>query len=213
MNEIISYDIKPTKLIPNSPKQLLLYKNVFVQDGKVDITRAYDTFLKNGWDVQWVTRYGRTQRSHYHPETHEAMIVVSGPGSIRWGVADLDDDDEKHTYGDAREEGGLLMEVNVGDVLIVPAGVAHKNYDPFTANPDFKPLTGKARGIESDDPRAMVQNVELEGFTMMGAYPRGLNWSWEEKGDPSTFEACWNVEVPTLDPVFGVEGGIRKYWN
>lgn len=213
MEEPTIYHIKPTKLIPNSPKPLLHYKNAFIRNGKVDTVLAYDTFTKNGWDIQWVTRYGRAQRSHYHPETHETMIVISGPGSIRWGVADLDDDSDKHTYGTAREEGGPLTEVNIGDVFVIPAGVAHKSYDPFTPSPDFRCLTGDARGIQADDPRAFVRSLELEGFTMMGAYPRGHSWSWGEGGDCSDFEAVWNVEVPELDPVVGDVGGIGKYWK
>jgi uncharacterized protein YjlB len=88
----IAYDIKPTKLVPNSPKPLLLYRNCFIRDGKVDATLAHDTFKKNGWDAQWVTTDGRYQRSHYHPATHEVMVVLSGPGTIRWATADLNEE-------------------------------------------------------------------------------------------------------------------------
>ena len=34
--EIVAYDIKPTNLIPNPPKPLLLYKICFLRDSKVD---------------------------------------------------------------------------------------------------------------------------------------------------------------------------------
>lgn len=213
MQEPTAYNIIPTKLIPNSPKPLLHYKNAFVREGKLDIGLAYDTFVKNGWEIQWVTQYARCQRSHYHPSTHEAMVVVSGPGRIRWGVADLDEDEEKHTYGDAREEGGLLLDVNVGDLFVIPAGVAHKNYDPFTTLPLVNCLTGNARGIESDDPREMVQGLKMKGFMMMGAYPRGENWSWGDGGDSPDFVAVWNVENPEFDPFVGSGGGVGKYWK
>ncbi|KAF9887309.1 hypothetical protein FE257_010304 [Aspergillus nanangensis] len=200
--EPIVYHIKPTRLIPNSPKPLLLYKNCFFRDGKIDPVLAYDTFKNNGWDPQWVTRYGRHQRSHYHAESHEVMVVLSGPGAIRWGVADLDDDPEKHTYGDANEAGGLDMVANVGDVFVIPAGISHKNYDPHTANPDFRPLTGGAHVIESDDPRKLVGELPLVNFTMMGAYPQGFTWTWGEGGDHAgRFESVWNVLNPQLDPV------------
>ncbi|KAJ5281026.1 hypothetical protein N7478_006398 [Penicillium angulare] len=115
--KIISYDVKPTKLIPNSPKPLLLYKGCFLRDGKVDAALAFDTFHKNGWDTQWFVTYGHYQRSRYHPATHEAMVVMSGPGKIRWGTADFGDDPEKHTYGTASEDGALYTDVEVGHVF------------------------------------------------------------------------------------------------
>ncbi|KAJ5110650.1 hypothetical protein N7532_001185 [Penicillium argentinense] len=212
MQEPMTYEIKPTKLIPNSPKPLLLYKNFCMQDGKVDLGLAYDTFIKNGWDVQWVTRYGRHQRSHYHPETHETMVVTTGPGIIRWGVADLDDDTEKNIYGDAFEEGGLQMTAEVGDVFVIPAGVAHKSFDQDAEDEKSGCLTGVARGIESDDPRGLVVSLQLEGFTMMGAYPKGFSWNWGEGGDSPNFEDVWKVSNAELDPVVGSDGGIKKYW-
>lgn len=213
MEEPTTYILPPTKLIPNSPKPLLHYKNAFVQDGKIDLTHAYDTFVKNGWEVQWVTQYARCQRSHYHPSTHEAMVVVSGPGKIRWGVADIDEDEEKHTYGDAREEGGLLIDVDVGDLFVIPAGVAHKSYNPSSTNPRINSLAGQGRGIVSDDPRGLLKELQVQGFCMMGAYPQGENWSWGDGGDSPDYEAVWKVENPELDPFVGGNGGITKYWK
>ncbi|KAH7245476.1 hypothetical protein BKA59DRAFT_475855 [Fusarium tricinctum] len=212
--EPIVYYLKSTKLIPNSPKPLLLYKNAFVRDGQVDRTAAFDTFHKNQWDVQWVVRYGQYQRSHYHSQTHEVMVVVSGPGRIRWGVADLSDDWKEHTYGKGYEDGGLDIEVNVGDVFVIPAGVAHKSYDPHATSAEFGCLTGAARGIEAENPRIAVAEVPLEGFCMMGAYPRGFSWTWDEGGDSAEdFESVWRIDNPVADPVTGQNGGINKYWK
>lgn len=212
--EPIAYNIKPTNLIPNSPKPLLLYKNCFFRDGKIDPVLAYDTFKKNGWDPQWVTRYGRLQKSHYHGQAHEVMVVVSGPGAIRWGVADLDDDPEKHTYGGANEKAGLDMVANVGDVFVIPAGVSHKNYNPNTTMPESECLTGDAHHIESNDQRGLVGELPLVEFTMLGAYPRGFTWTWAEGGEHAgRFDEVWNVATPELDPVVGDKGGITVYWN
>ncbi|KAF4457621.1 cupin protein [Fusarium austroafricanum] len=212
--EPILYHVKPTKLIPNSPKPLLLYKNAFMKDGQVDRTKVFDTFRANSWDVQWVTRYGRQQRSHYHAQTHEVMVVVSGPGRIRWGVADLSDDWQEHTYGKAYEDGGLEVEVNVGDLFVIPAGVAHKSYDPTATVETFGSMTGAARGIVADNARIAVAEVPLEGFCMMGAYPRGFSWTWDEGGDSADdFEAVWKLGNPAADPVTGEKGGLNKYWK
>lgn len=218
VSEIIAYDIKPTKLVPNSPKPLLLYRNCFIRDGKVDATLAYDTFKKNGWDAQWVTTYGHYQRSHYHPATHEVMVVLSGPGTIRWGTADLNDEPRKHTYGSAGndyEDGSLFIEVNAGDLFIIPAGVTHKSFDPTAPNPDPQCLTGGgAHSIESDDPRRFVGELKASGFTMMGAYPRGMSWGWAEGGEHvGRYESVWRVRNAELDPVLGDQGGINTFWN
>lgn len=45
------------------------------------------------------------------------MVVLSGSGVIRWGVADLSDDVKETTYGDAYEGGGVEMDINVGDIF------------------------------------------------------------------------------------------------
>ncbi|KAJ5741010.1 hypothetical protein N7493_000882 [Penicillium malachiteum] len=213
--QIIPYDIKPTKLIPNSPRPLLLYKGCFLRNGKVDLTLAFDIFKANGWDTQWVTTYGHYQRSHYHSTTHEAMVVVSGPGKIRWGTADFGGDPQEHTYGDSSEDGALYYDVNPGDIFVIPAGVAHKSYDPSAPSPDPISLTGGgAHKVASDDPRRFVKELDVSGFTMMGAYPRGMSWEWSEGGaHVGRFESVWNVPTPDLDPFFGATGGINEYWN
>ncbi|RBR07512.1 uncharacterized protein FIESC28_10593 [Fusarium coffeatum] len=209
--EPILYHIKPTKLVPNSPKPLLLYKEAFVKDGQVDRTAAFDTLRSNNWDVQWLVRYGQHQRAHYHSQTHEAMIVVHGPGKIRWGVADLSENWEDHTYGQAYEDGGIEVDVEVGDLFVIPAGVSHKSYDPDAKSASFGCLTGDARKIDSN---IEVSEVPLEGFCMMGAYPQGFSWTWDEGGDSKgDFEAVWGVENADADPYTGKEGGISKYWK
>ncbi|PLB47661.1 hypothetical protein P170DRAFT_409879 [Aspergillus steynii IBT 23096] len=215
-SQIIAYDIKPTKLIPNSPKPLLLYKNCFLRDDRtVDATLAYDTFKKNGWDAQWVTTYGHYQRSHYHPATHEVMVVLSGPGRIRWGTADLDENPHNHTYGKGSENGALYVDVNAGDLFVIPAGVTHKSFDVNAKIPDPTCLTGGgAHRIEAEDPRTFVGELQVSGFTMMGAYPRGTSWGWAEGGaHVGRYESVWSVRNEDLDPVLGEKGGINDYWN
>jgi uncharacterized protein YjlB len=211
---IITYGVKPTKLIPNSTKPLLNYKGCFSRKGKFDPILAYDTLKGHGWDVQWVTKYGRHQRSHYHAESHETMVVLSGSGVIRWGVADLSDDLKKTTYGDAYEGGGIEMDAKVGDVFVIPAGIAHKSYNPHSTDYDFKRLTGEARVIEPNDFKNTVEHFPSTEFIMMGAYPHGYTWTWGGEGGEhgGQFESVWAVPKPELDPVLGDEGGTCKYW-
>lgn len=49
---------------------------------------------------------------------------------------------------------------------------------------------------------------------MLGAYPKGFSWTWDEGGDDvGRYESVWNVPTPKLDPVVGKKGGINKYWR
>jgi uncharacterized protein YjlB len=125
MAEPKAYPLPPTKLIPNSPYPLLHYPGFFQpQSNNVDAVAVHDTFGSNGWDTQWIFRYGQTQKSHYHSQAHECMAVLSGEATIRFGVADTDNDLDRNTYGDGKEDGGVELHAKAGDVFIIPAGGA-----------------------------------------------------------------------------------------
>lgn len=116
-------------------------------------------FTQNGWDVQWIFRYGQTQLSHYHSKAHECMAVLSGTARIRFGVADTLEDLDQNTYGSAWENGGIEVAAEAGDVLIIPAGVAHKTYDT-KPEAEFKLLTpGTGHGIEAEDPKEALAGI------------------------------------------------------
>jgi uncharacterized protein YjlB len=212
------YDIKPTALVPNSHKPVLHYKRFFTPDtasGKVSTTTVYDVMKQHDWDVQWVARYGYQQRSHYHPETHECMAVLSGPGLVRFGVADLVDDWKEHTYGTGFEDGSVLVEAEVGDVFVIPAGVSHKNYDPRAKDMESGFLTGGGHELDGDGGTEVVKDLQMPStFVMIGSYPQGSGWTWAEGGDHvGRFEEVWNVKLPGQDPLFGDVGGIKDYWK
>ncbi|KAI1027601.1 hypothetical protein LB504_011683 [Fusarium proliferatum] len=207
------YHLYPTDHIPNSPRPLLHYKGVLAaKPGKTccDPAEVWDLFTKNKWNVAWIFRYSDTQLSHFHSEAHECMAVLSGTASIRFGVADLSDDLYQNTYGLAWESGGITLEAEVGDVFIIPAGTAHKTYKT-KPEASFKLLSaGSAHGIEASDPRKSLSEIDLDGYTMMGAY-NGGDWDFVQRG--GVFEKSWIVPKPSLDPVFGDgEQGLVKAW-
>lgn len=214
MVEVKKYHLPATALMPNSPMPLLHYPGFL--DLKTDCKpeKVYDLFASNGWQTQWIFRYGPTQRSHYHSQTHECMAVLSGTARIRFGVADTDPDLDKNTHGPAKEHGGVEVNAQPGDVFILPAGVAHKTFDTTPA--EFALLTpGDGHGIAAEDARAALAKIELSGFTMLGAYPiDGGTWDFAEGGESAgEYEKVWSVAKPEKDPVLGkAEEGLCGQW-
>jgi uncharacterized protein YjlB len=70
---------------------------------------------------------------HYHSTTHEGLAVFRGKAHLRFGVSDDDNADN-----------AVELHVKVGDVIVIPAGVAHCALD------------------------------ESGGFCMVGSYPEVL---------------------------------------
>ena len=215
MPEIGSYILSPTRLIPNSPYPLIHYPKYFSDEKSHDAASIHELFASNGWQTQWIYRYGPTQPSHYHSAAHECMAVLSGSATIRFGVADTQADPESNTHGDGKEVGGIELQANAGDIFLIPAGVSHKTFDPQPAG-TFALLTpGGGHGIAGTDAREALAGVDLSGFTMLGAYPQKSEWDFSEGGDHvGEFEKVWSVPKPRLDPVVGQgKEGICGLWH
>ncbi|UPK92963.1 hypothetical protein LCI18_003898 [Fusarium solani-melongenae] len=215
MVEIKQYFLAPTDLIPNSPRPLLHYKNVLPRTTEnpdhCSAARVYHIFESNGWKVEWLVRYGQTQLSHFHSKAHEVMAVLSGHATIRFGVADTSEDMHDNTYGSAREEGGIELKAEAGDIFLIPAGVAHKTYDTKPES-ELKLLTpGSGHGIDAKNPREALETIKLSGFTMMGAY-NGGGWDFIKGG--GEYEKIWSIPKPKCDPVLGdSEEGLNRFWR
>ncbi|KAL6920659.1 hypothetical protein ACHAPO_004658 [Fusarium lateritium] len=212
MSNMKQYHLLPTDLVPNSPRPLLHYKNVLAKrqgTTHCDPAKVWDMFTKNGWDVEWIFRYPQTQLSHFHSEAHECMAVLSGTATIRFGVGDTSEDLQENTYGSSWENGGIELQAEAGDVFVIPAGVAHKTYNT-KPEAEFKLMSpGVGHGIEADDPRQALSEIELSGYTMMGAY-NGGNWDFVKSG--GDYGKSWRVRKPKYDPVFGEVDGLVKSW-
>ncbi|TPX09850.1 uncharacterized protein E0L32_008872 [Thyridium curvatum] len=209
MVEIRKFTLPPTALMPNSPKPLLQYRGVF-KESEVTPSNMYKVFKGNGWLGRWIFRYGSTQESHYHSAVHECMVVLSGSARIRFGVADTGGKDDGH------EDGGILLDARVGDVFVLPAGLAHKTHG---ASPpaEFMLLSpGNGHDVGEEEMEAAMAKIQLSGFTMLGAYPRnGRDWDFAKGGDSEgRYEEVWAVPNPERDPVFGdSDTGILAEWH
>ena len=204
MSEIQSYMLKPTRLVPNSPHPLIHYSGFFNNESASNPVKIHEHLASKDWQTQWIIRYGPTQQSHYHSTTHECMVVLSGSATIRFGVADIAPENACGSGDDSKEPGGIEIQANVGDAFLIPAGVAHKTFDP-TPMSTFQLLTpGNGHGIDDVDVQKALSDVKLSGFTMMGAYPSDAVWDFSEGGDHiGHFEKIWAVPKPALDPILG----------
>ena len=146
------------------------------------------------------------------------MAVLTGSATIRFGVADTDPDLEVSTYGPGKEDGGIEIQANAGDVFVLPAGLAHKTFDT-APKAEFKLLTpgdGHVISAAGKDVRAALEEVELDGFTMIGAYPKeGGMWDFAKGGEnEGNYESVWGVRKPECDPVLGkAEEGLSGLWQ
>lgn len=216
MAEVKKYHLPPTSKIPNSPFPLLHYPRFFPSPASRAPAAVHDAFAANGWHVQWIFRYGPTQQSHYHSAAHECMAVLSGEATIRFGVAD--DDEPPGTGGGG---GGIEVHARAGDVFVLPAGLAHKTFNPDPSDSTFKLLTPgdghHATGSGSGDGPggSGLEGVELSGFTMIGAYPAGAKWDFAVGGEhEGRYQEVWSVPKPERDPVLGTDpAGLAGHWS
>ncbi|KAA1469258.1 hypothetical protein DENSPDRAFT_816071 [Dentipellis sp. KUC8613] len=161
-----SFYLKPTKLIPNSRYPLIFYPSAFPENATANDIAEH--FEQNGWIKQW--SYGMYRASHYHSTTHEALGVYSGCAQLRFGVADSEPD--------VQQQRALVLNVRPGDVIVVPAGVAHRTL------------------------------AEIGEFLMVGAYPVGARqWDMNYGGEDKVIEDSIPPSDPVLgDDPKGLKG-------
>ena len=151
----------------NAGLPLIVLPQAFASAPAVNPETIEALFGENGWDSAW--RNGLFTFHHYHSMAHEALGIYSG-----WVKAGLGG------------PGGETLTTRAGDVLIIPAGVSHKNLDQ---SPDFR---------------------------VVGAYPRGQSWNmmYGKPGErPRADEAIRNVPLPAADPVYGKTGPLMQLWK
>jgi len=151
----------------NEHLPLLIYKGVLRlhPDDEPDCILAL--FEKNGWSNGW--KNGIYDYHHYHSNTHEVLGIFCGTAELQLGGPS-----------------GTCVELDRGDVIVIPAGVAHKCLKP------------------SND------------FLCTGAYPEGRDYDINQGRDgerPLADERIKNVPIPHLDPVFGTEGPLTQHWK
>jgi uncharacterized protein YjlB len=94
-------------IVPNNPRlPLVLYRGALGVEGDL-AARCEAMFEANGWPHPW--RNGIYGHHHYHSTAHEVLGIAAGSARVKLGG-----------------ERGQVVELRAGDVVVIPAGVAHK---------------------------------------------------------------------------------------
>jgi uncharacterized protein YjlB len=158
---------KDDGIIPNNRYPLLLYRGAIDPAGSDPASRVEEQFVVNNWTNTWCN--GIYPFHHYHSTSHEVLGVYRGSATVRLGG-----------------EQGRDFVVHAGDVIVIPAGVGHKNL-----------------GASND-------------FGVVGAYPGGRRWDLltGKPGErPRADENIAALPIPDNDPVYGSDGPLRKRWK
>ncbi|TZF86384.1 hypothetical protein FW774_04885 (plasmid) [Pedobacter sp. BS3] len=164
---LVSHTFADDGIFPNSDLPLLVYKGALRLHPEENDETVKAIFNSNGWTNAWsgdIYTY-----HHYHSTTHEALGIVCGQADVQFG-------------GDE----GTCIELFRGDVVIIPAGVAHKC---LKATKDF---------------------------SCVGAYPPGGNYDilYGKDGErPAADERIKQVPLPESDPVYGKNGHLTELWQ
>lgn len=151
-------------LFPNSRLPVIIYRGAMARPSAPAFEELFES---HGWSSSW--RNGLFSVHHYHSTAHEVLGIYSGKVSARLG-------------GDR----GATFNLQAGDVLVIPAGVAHKNDG---ASPDFR---------------------------VVGAYPLGTgpDMNYGKRGErPATDVNIARLSLPPADPVQGGQGALLQFWT
>src|SRR4051794_20776277 len=129
--DVETYYFADDGVVPNSPLPLVVYRGALAPEG--DRAAACERmFAAHGWPDAW--RNGIYGHHHYHSTAHEVLGIARGEARVRLGG-----------------ESGESVELREGDVVVIPAGVAHKRE---SASPDLLVIGSYPRGQNPDMCRA-----------------------------------------------------------
>ena len=166
--QVIHQRLKGDGSFPNNERlPLLVYHGALALPQSNPAAIVEDLFESNDWSGCW--RNGIYGFHHYHATAHEVLGIYSGSAEVQLGG-----------------ENGIRLTVRRGDVVIIPAGVAHKSL-----------------GAGSD-------------FRVVGAYPLGQSpdMCYGKAGErPRADDHIAGVSLPRMDPVYGIGGPLKAHWK
>ncbi|KAL9104038.1 MAG: hypothetical protein Q9163_000977 [Psora crenata] len=167
--KVSQYQVPAFESLPNTSIQhrpLLIYHGAFRPNTTASTIEQH---LSDVGVVQPEWRYSMYPYSHFHSTSHEVLCVYSGSAKLCFG-------------GEANPE-RVEIGVGKGDVIIVPAGLAHRLLDDHDKQ-----------------------------FSMVGCYPKGKQWDmcYGRKEEEGNEERIASLEWFLRDPIYGVEGPLLE---
>jgi uncharacterized protein YjlB len=151
----------PDAQVPNNQALPLVVYRAAISAGDADAEQRIEAlFARNGWSNGWVN--GIYPYHHYHATTHEVLGLARGSARVQFGGPS-----------------GPIVNVAAGDVVMIPAGVAHR------------------RDWASSD------------LSVVGAYPGGGDYDLRRTSESeyrTALSLVHAVPPPTSDPVVGPGG-------
>jgi uncharacterized protein YjlB len=171
--DIMVLRFERTKAVPNSTLPVLVYKRAIAISGSPLEPRLEERLralvLRHGWNVDWIESDAVYRYTHYHSTAHEVLVVLDEVAELRLGGAN-----------------GKEVRVGPGDLIAIPAGVAHRR---ISGNKDFR---------------------------VAGLYTDGSAWDLLRQTRRDYKLALQNlpgVELPIADPFYGKDGSLMQYWK
>jgi uncharacterized protein YjlB len=160
--------LEDTGAIPNNAKcPLLIYPNALELPNDNPARVIEQVLAANHWGGTW--RDSIYAFHHYHSTAHEVLVCYHGSAEIQFGG-----------------EPGITYIMNIGDVILIPAGTGHKNLHA------------------TDD------------FAVVGGYPEGQKWDmcYGKAGErPQADQNIARVPFPKADPIYGGNGPVMEFWK
>lgn len=153
---------KPNGLVPNSRFPVLIHRAGVTVPVGVELADAIEeTFRRHDWLNNW-RELGVYDYNHFHSTSHEVLGMARGHITLRLGG-----------------EGGTVVKLTAGDVLVLPAGTSHTRLE------------------HSSDSR------------MVGGYPEGRDWDLirdellTESESRAAIKLIGSLPIPARHPVTG----------
>lgn len=165
--KVLKYQIPAHGLTPNTSiqhKPLMIYKSAFPSSTSASAIESHMSSI-GVVTPQW--RYTMYSASHFHSTSHEVLGIAHGKARLCFG----------HEENERRVEAVLTK----GDVVVMPAGVAHR----------------------------LLEDLE-GGFEMVGCYSTGSSWDmcYGKKGEEEKVKGIARLGWFGRDPVYGDEGPV-----
>ena len=162
-----SFVLKDDGTFPNNSLPVILYRQAIPLDAHDPARSIEERFVENGWSGLW--RNGIFDFHHYHATAHEVLGCARGTVQVQLGGP-----------------GGRSIEFHAGDIVVLPAGTAHRNL-----------------GHSTD-------------YQIVGGYPPGQSpdMCYGKPGErPDADTGIAAVALPESDPVLGQHGPLMEQWK